>query len=53
MNAAKAIPASGTSASGVPLTLKTPPENSRSSSLASSWWAAMARALSITFSVAM
>ena len=36
----------------VPLTVKSPPENSRSSSLHSSWWAARVRAFASTFSPA-
>ena len=36
----------------VPLTVKSPPANSRSSSLHSSWWAASVRALAMTFSPA-
>ncbi len=39
--------------SGEPFTLNVPPTNSRSSSVASSWWAAILRALSITLSQAM
>ena len=37
---------------GVPRTWNDPPTSSRSSSDASIWWAAMARALPMTFSVA-
>ena len=53
MKAPNATPASGTSLSGLPFTLKVPPAKSRSSGLASSMWAAMARALSMTCSVAI
>ncbi len=37
---------------GEPLTENVPVSKARSSSAASSWWAAMVRALAITFSVA-
>ena len=45
--------ASGSTRSGEPFTANWPALYSRSSSAASSWWAAMVRALSSTFSVAM
>ena len=47
VNAAKATAWIGIALSGVPRTRNSPPANSRSSSAASSWWAAMARALSM------
>ena len=53
VKAAKAMAASGSDLSGVPDTVNVPSRNSRSSSLASSWWAAIVRALSITRSHAM
>ena len=53
MNASNAIPASGMALSGEPRTVNWPPANSRSSSAASSWCAAIFLALSITRSHAM
>ena len=53
MNASNAIAASGMLRSGEPFTLNAPPANSRSSSFASSWWAAIFFALSITLSHAI
>ncbi len=53
MNASNAIPASGIVLSGEPFTENAPPENSRSSALASSWWAAISFALSMTLSHAI
>jgi hypothetical protein len=50
VNASNAMAASGIALSGEPFTVKLPPANSRSSSLASSWWAAIFFALSITLS---
>ena len=45
--------ASGSDLSGVPDTVNVPSTNSRSSSLASSWWAAIVRALSTILSSAL
>ncbi len=53
MKASKAMAASGIVLSGDPLTLNAPPAYSRSSALASSWWAAIWAALSMTLSQAM
>ena len=53
LNASKAMAARGRARSGVPRTLKVPAWYSRSSVLASSWWAAIWAALSITLSHAM
>ena len=53
VNAPKAMAAMSMLADGVPRTTNVPASKSKSSSAASSWWAAMARALSMIFSVAM
>ena len=52
VKAAKASAWIAISLSGLPATRNMPSANSRSSSLTSSWWAASARALSITLSAA-
>ena len=53
VNASNATAASGIEWSGEPRTVNEPCSNSRSSSAASIWWAAMARALSSTLSSAI